>query len=299
MNTILIIHIVLSIGVYQGAFSANIAEVAASNGFSALVELVTKAGLADTLSNDGPFTVFAPTNDAFARVPADVMKQLEEDPELLKTVLLNHVVSGKVMSGQLEDEMVAEAVAGSALRFNLYLKSQYYDGFFTVNGQRIVMTDIVTDNGIIHVVNSVIFPLAEKPIPEVLTNDGRFSTLLKAVTAAGLGSTLGGSGPFTLFAPTDEAFAKIPERDLQKLLGNKAALTKVLLRHVLPRTLYAKGVHWDEVLTVGGDEIQTQLFRGGKVKVVSAQQGQRSVATVQEADIPTTNGVIHVISDVL
>ncbi|TRY62104.1 hypothetical protein TCAL_16241 [Tigriopus californicus] len=278
---------------------ANIAELASQSGFTTLVDLVVKAGLADTLSNGGPFTVFAPTNEAFERVPKDILDKLGQDTELLKSVLLYHVVQGKVMSGQLSDELTANSVQGSPLRFNLFLDSQYYDGFFTVNGKRIINTDIIADNGIIHVVSDVIFPLTDDSIPGILTKDGRFGTLLTAVTAAGLVDTLSGDGPFTVFAPTDDAFAKIPRGTLEGLLQSKTDLTKVLLRHVLPDTLYSKGIHWDEVVTAGGAQIQTQLFRGGKVKIASYADGQRAVATVLEADIPATNGVVHVISDVI
>jgi len=128
-----------------------------------------------------------------------------------------------------------------------------------------------------------------------VTGDDRFSTLLAAVGAAGLAETLSGEGPFTVFAPTNEAFAKIPKATLDGLLADKEALTAVLLRHVIPGTIYYKGICWKTHTTAGGEEIATQVFKGGVVKVVSTSAGARVI----DADILSTNGVIHAIDTVI
>merc|ERR1712107_973809 len=162
---------------------------------------------------------------------------------------------------------------GSSLRANVYLKSKFYPGFVTINGKRVTKADIKADNGVIHMVSDVIYPIPTQNIAQVVTGDDRFSTLLAAVGAAGLAETLAGEGPFTVFAPTNDALAK------------------VLLRHVVPGTLYYRGICWKVHSTAGGnedDEIQTQVFKGGVVKVVSTSGGAR----VQDADILATNGVI-------
>ena len=281
------------------AQAANIAEVATQAGFSTLVEFVVAAGLADTLSNGGPFTVFAPTNEAFAKLPPSTVQALKQDPELLKSVLLYHVVSGKVMARDLVDESIAPSVQGSTLRFNNYIRSKFYDGFWTVNGKRIRKTDIEADNGVIHVVSEVIFPFSDMTIPEVLTKDGRFSTLLTAVGEAGLVNLLSGEGPFTVFAPTDDAFAKIPANTLNAILGDKATLTAILTRHVVPRTIFAQGVHWEILKTASGDEIQTQLYKGGRAKVASAVDGTVTTAEVVDVDLLASNGVVHAIDTVI
>lgn len=278
--------------------AGNLADELTNAGATTLVDLVVKAGLADTVSTGGPFTVFAPTNAAFEKLPSDLVNTLVNDVELLKKVLLYHVVSGEVYSNQITNDLTVKTVEGSSLRANVYLKSKFYPGFVTINGKRVTKADMKADNGVIHMVSDVIYPIPTQNIAEVVTGDDRFSTLLAAVGAAGLAETLAGEGPFTVFAPTNDAFAKVPKDALEGLLADKDALTKVLLRHVVPGTLYYRGICWKVHSTAGGnedDEIQTQVFKGGVVKVVSTSGGAR----VQDADILATNGVIHAIDTVI
>ena len=169
----------------------------------------------------------------------------------------------------------------------------------TINGKRVKKADIIADNGVIHMVTDVIYPFPTGNIAEVVSGDERFSTLLAAVGAADLADTLATGGPFTVFAPTNDAFGKVPKESLDALLADKAALTKVLLRHVLPGTLFYNGISWDIRNTTGGaeeDMIATQRFKAGVVKVVSNVEGKRAVVDV---DIIATNGVIHAIDTVI
>merc|ERR1712083_538980 len=262
------------------AKAGNIAEELTAAGATTLVDFVVKAGLAETLSGPGPFTVFAPDNAAFAKLPADLVATLSGDTELLKKVLLFHVLSGNVMSKDVTNDLSVASVEGTELRANVYLQSKFYDGFVTINGKRVYKTDIVADNGVIHMVSDVIYPFPTGNIAEVVTGDERFSTLLAAVVAAELTDTLASGGPFTLFAPTNDAFAKIPTEALDALLADKDALSKVLLRHVVPGTLFYNGITWDILGTAGGvedDMIATQRFRAGVLKVVSAVNTQELV----------------------
>merc|ERR1712002_918231 len=283
--------------------AGNIAEELTKAGATTLVDFVVKAGLAETLSGVGPFTVFAPDNYAFARLPADLVATLNTDTELLKKVLLYHVVSGKVMSEDITNDAAVDTVEGTmALRTNVYLQSKFYDGFVTVNGKRVKKADIPADNGVIHMMNRVIYPFPVGNISEVVTGVERLSTLLSAVVTADLAETLSTGGPFTVFAPTNDAFAKIPAEDLDALLADKEALTRVLLRHVVPGTFFFNGITWDILDTAGGveeDMIATQRFKGGVVKVVSSLNGTRTDARALEADIIATNGVIHAIDTVI
>ena len=128
-----------------------------------------------------------------------------------------------------------------------------------------------------------------KDIVDTAVAAGSFKTLATALTAAGLIDTLKGKGPFTVFAPTDEAFAKIPKADLDALLKDKAKLTAVLTYHVVPGTVMAKDVKASKVKTVQGSEI-TVATTGG-VTVDSAK--------VTKTDIVASNGVIHVIDSVI
>merc|ERR1711872_761329 len=264
-------------------------------GATTLVDLVTLAGLGDTLAGEGPFTVFAPTNQSFAKLPASLVNTLTGDPELLKQVLLNHVVAGSVKSGDITNDIVVKAVGGQDIRANIYRKKHGY-GVITVNGAQVVHPDFVASNGVIHFVSDVLYPFTpEKTIAEVASSDPRFSTLVDVLTAADLASVLSTPGPFTVFAPTNDAIAKVPADALNSLLSDKEALTKVLLRHVVPGTVFSNGIKSGTYDTAGDDKISAQVYRGGNVKVSSSSGG----ASVIEADILASNGVIHVIDSVI
>ena len=126
-------------------------------------------------------------------------------------------------------------------------------------------------------------------IVDVAVGAGSFNTLVTAVKAAGLVDTLKGAGPFTVFAPTDEAFAKVPKETLDALLADKDKLTAVLTYHVVPGLVMSKDVSAGKVKTVQGSELT--ITTDGGVKVDDAN--------VVKADIVTTNGVIHVIDAVV
>jgi uncharacterized surface protein with fasciclin (FAS1) repeats len=133
----------------------NIVETAVANGsFNTLVAAVTAAELVETLSGAGPFTVFAPVDDAFAALPAGTVESLilPENKAQLVGILTYHVVAGKVMSGDLSDGMVAATVNGGNI--TIHIK----DGKVLINDAEVVIADVETDNGVIHVINKVILP---------------------------------------------------------------------------------------------------------------------------------------------
>jgi len=282
----------------SSSWSANIVEILQKHQATTLVDLAVKAGLADTLTGEGPFTIFAPSNDAFAALPAELVDTLMADKELLKKVLLYHVVSGEVPSNAASNNIKLDSVEGSPLLVNLYLKSKYYNGFITINGKRVTNTDNKADNGIVHIIDGVMM-IPQGDLVDVLAADDRFSTLVTAVKEAGLVDTVKAADAFTIFAPTNEAFAKVPEDALNSLLADKEALTDVLLRHVKTGFLYSKGIMWAELETAGGEKIASQVFRKGVVKVVSSKDGTRSVGRVIDTDITATNGVVHAIDTVI
>lgn len=130
----------------------DIVDIAVANGnFTTLVAAVQAAGLVDTLKGDGPFTVFAPTDDAFAALPEGTVEALLDDIPTLTAILTYHVVSGAVMSGDLSDGMMAETVNGQSVTISLG------DGVM-VDGANVVMADIEASNGVIHVIDAVIMP---------------------------------------------------------------------------------------------------------------------------------------------
>ena len=127
----------------------------------------------------------------------------------------------------------------------------------------------------------------------------RFSTLVTAVKAADLVSTIQEADQLTVFAPTNEAFSKVPGDALAALLADKEALTAVILRHAVPGFLYSKGIMWAEHGTAGGEMIASQVFRAGVVKVVSVTESGRTAARVIDTDMTATNGVVHAIDTVI
>jgi len=278
-----------------------IVEELTKAGATQLVDFIEAAGLTDTLTGEGPFTVVAPTNDAFAKLPAELVEMLVADTELLKKVLLHHVVSGMAVTrDKITNDALVPTVEGSIHRVNVYLKSDYYDGFITVNGKRIKTFDIHASNGVIHLMTEVIYPfIPDQTIADIVSTDPRFSTLFAAVKAGGLVDTLASPGPFTLFAPTNDAFDRVPSSTLTALLTDKEALMAVLLRHVLPETIFQKGICWETHATAGGDEIATQVFKNNVAKVVSYANEVRTGARLNDYDILASNGVIHAIDNVI
>ena len=180
---------------------------------------------------DGPFTVFAPTDDAFAAAGIDLTTfDTDEENATLSDILLYHVVSGSVSASDVTDGMNAEALNGDDLSFTVSS-----DGTVMVNGATVTSADVMASNGVIHVIDTVLMPPADLgDIPTVAQGTGIHTSLVAAVVQAELLSTLQGDGPFTVFAPTDDAFAAAGI-DLASLDTDegKAALTDILLYHVV------------------------------------------------------------------
>ena len=271
------------------AATKNIVETAVAAGsFKTLVAAVQAAGLAETLSG-GTFTVFAPTDEAFAKLPAGTVEDLlkPENKAKLASILTYHVVAGKVMAA----DVVKLKNAGTVQGQRVDIKAQ--GGKVTVDNANVVTTDIACTNGVIHVIDTVILP-NDKNIVEVAASNGSFNTLVAAVKAAGLVETLSGKGPFTVLAPTDAAFAKLPAGTLENLLKpeNKKALIEILTYHVVPGVAAYSDqvVKMSEVPTVLGSPVKVTV-KDGKVMLGNA--------TVAIADVETSNGVIHAIDTVL
>jgi uncharacterized surface protein with fasciclin (FAS1) repeats len=287
------------------AATADIVDTAiAAGSFTTLVAAVEAAGLVETLKGEGPFTVFAPTDDAFAAIPKETLDALLADPSGdLTQILLYHVVPGKVMAADVTDGLEAATVQGAPVTFSVA------DGVVKINDATIVTTDIEASNGVIHVIDAVIMPPAEEAaaateapaeeaaapagdIVDTAIAAGSFTTLVAAVEAAGLVETLKGEGPFTVFAPTDDAFAAIPAETLTALLADPSGdLTQILLYHVVPGKVMAADVTDGlEAATVQGAPV-TFSIADGVVKI--------NDATIVTTDIETSNGVIHVIDAVI
>jgi transforming growth factor-beta-induced protein len=268
--------------------AADIVDTAIKAGkFNTLVAAVKAAGLVKTLKGDGPFTVFAPTDAAFSKLPKGTLESLlkPENKGKLANILTYHVVPGKVPSKAVSTSKV-KMVNGQ----NANLKVA--NGKVTINGANVVAVDIMASNGVIHVIDSVILPPNKSDIVDTAIKAGKFNTLVAAVKAAGLVKTLKGDGPFTVFAPTDAAFAKLPKGTLESLLKpeNKGKLANILTYHVVAGKVPSKAVSTSKVKMVNGQNANLKVANG-KVTINSAN--------VVAVDVMASNGVIHVIDSVI
>lgn len=279
-----------------------IVDVAVEAGsFSTLVTAIQAAGLVDTLSSEGPFTVFAPTDDAFAALPEGLLDTVLADTDLLTSILNYHVVAGNVTAADVVTLDSADTVQGEAVTITVD------DGSVLVNDANVVQTDVDASNGVIHVIDAVLLPPSvvdafaagdgatdaeeSADIIATATEAGSFTTLLAAIEAAGLTETLTGDGPFTVFAPTDEAFAAVDEATLDGLLADPAALAQVLLYHVVEGAVPAADVvTLESATTIQGSDVEI---------VVDGDAVTLNGANVVQTDITTSNGIIHVIDAVL
>ncbi len=277
---------------------SDIVDTAVADGrFTTLVAAVQAAELVDTLKGEGPFTVFAPTDDAFAALPEGTLDSLllPESKQALTDILLYHVVSGKVMAADVTALTSATTVLGKDVTVKVDMGNVY------INEAKVIITDIETSNGVIHVIDAVLLPPTDEAameekntIVDIAVADGRFTTLVAALTAAELVETLSGDGPFTVFAPTDDAFAALPAGTLDTLLlpESKQALTDILLYHVVSgKVMAADVVTLTSAPTVLGKDV-TITVKDGKVFL-------NDTVEVIITDIEASNGVIHVIDAVL
>ena len=273
----------------------SIVDIAVADGrFTTLVTAVQAAGLAETLSGEGAFTVFAPTDDAFAALPEGTVESLLEDPEgALTDVLLYHVVESKVLAETVVTLENATTLGGEDVAITVT------DGNVFLNDTvQVIITDIEASNGVIHVIDAVLLPpgMAAEELPtiaEIAVEDGRFTTLVAALEAAGLVETFAGEGAFTVFAPTDDAFATLPEGTVASLLEDpEGPLTDILLYHVVDGAVPSETVvTLENATTLGGEDV-TITVEDGNVFLNDTVQ-------VIITDIEASNGVIHVIDAVL
>jgi transforming growth factor-beta-induced protein len=260
----------------------------AAGSFKTLAAALQAADLVDALKSDGPFTVFAPTDDAFAKLPAGTVESLlkPENKAQLAAVLTYHVVPSEVFAKQVVGLRGAKSLNGQ--RIDIAVEG----GKVMVDNAQVVKTDIQCSNGVIHVIDSVILPSSDNLVTTA-DKAGSFKTLIAAAKAAGLAGALTGDGPLTVFAPTDEAFAALPAGTVESLLKpeNKAKLAAILKYHVVSGRVYSEhALAAKQATTLQGSEIKISVT-GGKAKV----NGANLVAT----DIDASNGVIHVIDSVI
>jgi uncharacterized surface protein with fasciclin (FAS1) repeats len=267
------------------ASAGSLASVATKADLTTLLALVKASGI--ELPSGTKVTIFAPTNEAFAKLPKEKVEFLTsaKGKSTLQAILRHHVVGQAVGSSSVLDRRRLTALNGQSLEVD--------PTALTIDGARLIATDVAFDGGLVHVIDAVMMPEL-RSIEEIVAQDARFETLRAAVAAAELGAALGAKnpGPWTLLAPSNEAFGTIPAETLKALLADRPALTAVLGAHVLP-TLIRR----EEMLAQGSART---LPGNGSVRF-ALESGVITVdgARIEVADIEASNGIIHVIDRVL
>jgi len=297
------------------ASTPNIVELAESvKDLSTLVSAVVAGDLADTLSSPGPFTVFAPTNEGFAKLPSGTVDDLmkPENKAQLVDILTYHVLPLKVESKQLKSFQRVETVEGK----NLHIYKDSRRGVrVTPDGKdfkQVTSADNEASNGVVHIIDGVLLPPADAPITTTTTAPAQpnivqlaqsvqdLSTLVSAVVAGDLADTLSSPGPFTVFAPTNEGFAKLPAGTVDDLIKpeNKAQLVDILTYHVLPLKVESKQLKsFQQVKTVEGKNVH--IYKNVFVRGVFVTPDGKDFKKVTSADNEASNGVVHTIDGVL
>merc|ERR1712026_370944 len=278
----------------------DVVDVAVGAGsFKTLVAIVSELGLVDTLKGAEALTIFAPSDEAFGKIGPEVLNSLTAEQK--KEIVLRHVVTAKVPAAAVATGPV-ETIGGETIDL---VKTEEggvqvnYDGGVS----NVVAADVMASNGVIHVIDSVILgaPAAkeaeeEEPLGDVVdvaVGAGSFTTLVSIVSDLGLVDTLKGAEALTVFAPSDDAFAKIDPEVLASLTDEQKKT--IVLRHVVTAKVPAAAVATGPVETIGGESIDLVKTEEGGVQV----NFNGGTSNVVAADVMASNGVIHVIDSVI
>lgn len=254
-----------------------------------LARAIQKTDLLQTLDEEGPFTLFAPSDAAFAKLPEGFLEELlkEGNEDILAAILQYHIISGKVRSGSLIDGQVAATLQGE----NFVISTS--DGV-KVNGALVATPDIAAGNGMIHIVDEVLMPLSmqSKNITQLVLANENLSFLASALESADLINSLSQERAFTLFAPTNDAFEALPKDVLTNLLKpeNKEVLGSLLGFHVIGTKLMANDFqNGQKIITTQGESMTVEFDDGVKI----------NGAVITGPDVEATNGVIHLVNKVI
>ncbi len=276
----------------QSSTKTVVQKLAKAGNYTTLITAVKAAGLVDALSNTQGITVFAPTDAAFAKIPAADLQAIIADKTKLTEILTYHVSPKRLGEKGLARRGKAPTLNGADIMVTGTPEDLVLNG--NVN---VVLGDIKASNGLIHSIDSVLLPPAKPVLKDVVDTAiaaGSFKTLVTAVQAAGLESALRTTKDITVFAPTDAAFAKLGAKTINELLSDKPQLSALLTYHVIPKALTAEqivGSAPGSVKTLEGENVTYQIDEG---KVVL-----NGYIMVTATDIKASNGIIHVIDAVL
>jgi uncharacterized surface protein with fasciclin (FAS1) repeats len=277
----------------------NIVEIVTGNAnFSLLETALIHANLSSVLEGNGPFTVFAPNNAAFIAAGLDTEAKIKAMPvEALKRTLLYHVLSSRVPSTSIAT--ASNTAVTTAAETNVYV-TKNNSGVY-VNGATVVNADIDATNGVIHVINKVLMPPSGN-IVQMAQADANFSFLVAAVVRASEGSTnvaqvLSGNGPYTVFAPTNQAFINAGFANVEAIqTADPAALTRILTYHVVSGRVFSSDLtEGAKPATLQTGTVTITLSGGAKVR----GNANTTASNITATNLVATNGLIHVVDQVL
>lgn len=318
LNRLLMVALILSVSLIAcdkdddvttpptSGVSKNIAELAiADNRLDSLVVALSEAGLVSTFQGSGTFTVFAPNNQAFVDLLAsnNAWNRISDiDQTTLTNVLLYHVLGSTVKSADISNDTYAATLnktGPNGTNTSLFLETD--NGVKINNNANVVEANVMATNGVIHIIDAVITP---KNVVELALNDDRFSSLVAALTADSsytYVSTLSGTGPFTIFAPTNDAFAALLNSNPSWNTINdipSSTLAKVLEYHVVVGdNVQAAQLNQGQMInTLEGSDLTVDLMNGAQLETTNTSQGKVNIIV---KDVQGTNGVIHAVDQVL
>ncbi|XP_039893541.1 periostin, osteoblast specific factor b isoform X2 [Simochromis diagramma] len=247
---------------------------------STFSDMVSELGLSGGMRSDAEYTLLAPFNSVFS----DEIMSMDQD--LLRIILENHILKNKIVLGQLYNGQQLETIGGKLLRVFIYRSAVCIENSCLIRGSK------EGSNGALHLMRTLLKP-AEKTMYEILTENGGFKIFLSLMEAAGLTDMLRQEGGFTLFAPSDKAFAGLSERDMAVLKKDINALRTILLYHI------NNGIFIGGGLEPGVTNLLKSL-QGSNLKIVVANDTVKvNSVQVPEADMMATNGVIHFVNKLL
>lgn len=261
--------------------------IVASPDHNTLETVVGLAGLDGALDSPGSYTVFAPTDAAFALVPQPIIDALIADPTgLLTFILTYHVVPSQALSTDLSDGMTITTLSGVDVNVSIV------NGSVFINHAQVTVADIIADNGVVHVIDAVIAPgVIANNVMEIIAGSPAHTVLETAIGAAGLQTTLENDYFFTVFAPVDDAFSALPAGTVPSLLANPTALSNILLYHAAGDIINSSDLVDGQTLT---------MLQGDVATITLPMSGAMiNNANIVAADLNAWNGVVHVIDAVL
>ncbi|XP_033744554.1 transforming growth factor-beta-induced protein ig-h3-like [Pecten maximus] len=293
----LVILMFCSLSPAYGQYDVYLPDLAAKVGATIFANFINVASLGQPLSAPGPMTMFAPNNSAFSKLSPAVMKLLNNNVTELVNVILYHVLNEELrIDNETQNDTLVGTLAGPSIRinvYNVYKHRKFVRKVTTVCGKVVVSADNEADNGVLHVLNGVLFP-PPGTIMTAIRKCPELTILTKGLIDIGLTDILEGDGPLTIFAPTDAAFKKLPGDMLEKLLSNRTALEEVLTYHICVGTHFTQGFLAKQYSNL------LQMLSLGWVSVnVTETYATANSIKIAYPDINVSNGVVHGMDTVL